>query len=434
MNYQKTIEFLFNSLPMYQRIGSAAYKANLDNTHALGLALGHPHKKFKSVHIAGTNGKGSVSHILASVLQESGYKTGLYTSPHLLNFRERIRVNGNMITEERVIEFIAKIKSEITRISPSFFEMTVAMAFDHFAMENVDIAIIETGLGGRLDSTNIIQPEVSVITNISSDHTEFLGNTKKLIAREKGGIIKKGIPVVSGDESQDVIEVLSEIASEKQTSISWANRIREFKYQTISLDQKSLFHFYNLSTKSEEVIKSDLGGTYQSRNISLCLATIDQLRQASWHISPENIASGIANVKKNTSLFGRWEILGANPRVICDTAHNEAGIEAVMEQIMLLPSRNLHIVWGMVGDKSLENILPHLPKNAIYYFTQPSIPRAMPVENLVKFTLKAGLSGRSFNTVRLAYEAAIDQADKDDTIFIGGSTFIVADLLKSLSE
>lgn len=432
MNYHKTIDFLFTSLPMYQRLGKAAYKENLDNTIALDNALGHPHRNFKTVHIAGTNGKGSVCHMLASILQTTGYKTGLYTSPHLLDFRERIRVDGKMISEENVVGFVEKIKKEIDEIAPSFFEMTVAMAFDHFSREKVDIAIIETGMGGRLDSTNIIEPELSVITNISLDHTEFLGNTKQLIAAEKGGIIKKNTPVVVGENTAEVIEVLTQISSERKSSISLSGKIRTFKYQTITLDQLSLFHFYNEETNAEEIIKSDLGGSYQSENIALVLSAVDHLKKKSWSISKENISSGLATVKKNTSLKGRWDIIGANPRIICDTAHNEAGIKSVVHQLNQLPSKNLHIVWGMVGDKDSESIFPLLPVDALYYFTQASIPRAMSVQKLAGKAKEAGLKGNSFDTVEAAYHSALKMAKPEDTVFIGGSTFVVADLFHFL--
>ncbi|MFC2080068.1 bifunctional folylpolyglutamate synthase/dihydrofolate synthase [Bacteroidota bacterium] len=434
MNYQETLSFLFNSLPMYQRTGKAAYKANLDNTIALDESLGHPHTKFKSIHIAGTNGKGSVSHILASILQAAGYKTGLYTSPHLLDFRERIRVDGKMIDDKAVVEFVKKIRKEIETISPSFFEMTVAMAFDHFAKEKVDIAIIETGLGGRLDSTNIIQPEIAVITSISIDHSEFLGNTIKQISREKGGIIKNNTPLITLNDNGDIAEVLSEISADKNAFICWANEIRKFKYQTFSIDQQALFHFQNQELKKEEIIKTDLLGSYQSENLALALATTDMLNKQNWNIDKANIASGLENVKKNTALLGRWEILGANPRIICDTAHNEAGIKAVVMQLEKIPCRELHIVWGMVNDKIIESILPLLPKTAIYYFTQASIPRSMPAEKLASISHEYGLSGNSYKLVDTAYRAALDAANTDDTVFIGGSTFIVADLLQILNN
>jgi dihydrofolate synthase / folylpolyglutamate synthase len=432
MNYRETIDFLFNSLPMYQRTGKAAYKANLNNTIALDTALGHPHRQFKSVLVAGTNGKGSVSHMLASIFREAGYTTGLYTSPHLVDFRERIRVNGEMIGEEHVVRFVDRIKDEIDRIQPSFFEMTVAMAFDHFAREKVDIAIIETGMGGRLDSTNIINPVVSLITSIAMDHAEFLGDTEVLIAREKGGIIKKGTPVIIGKNCEEVCEVLTEMAGEKEAGILFADRIRDFLFQTFTVGQTSHFHFKNHESGESETIHSDLSGTYQSENINLVLTAIGLLREAGWDLPDDAVADGFAHVKRNTALRGRWEILGANPRIIADTAHNESGIRAVMAQLKQVPSKRLHIVWGMVGDKPVEAILQHLPKEAVYYFTQPAIPRAMPVENLVQRTGAAGLQGDAYPAVAEAFAAAKKAAGPDDTIYIGGSTFVVGDLLTSL--
>ena len=433
MNYQNTIQFLFSSLPMYQRTGKAAYKANLDNTIALDTVLGHPHRRFKTVHVAGTNGKGSVSHMLASIFREAGYTTGLYTSPHLLDFRERIRINGEMIGETQVVDFVGRIKEEIVKIQPSFFEMTVAMAFDHFAREKVDIAIIETGMGGRLDSTNIITPEVSLITSISMDHAEFLGNTEVLIAREKGGIIKPDVPVIAGKNSEEVSSVFARIAEERESRLIFAAGLREFRFQTFSSDHTAFFHFHNRLSGQTEVIHSDLAGTYQHENISLVLATVDLLRDSGWELPESAVSTGLLNVKKNTDLRGRWEIMGTNPRIIADTAHNEEGVRAVMEQLKQVPFRKLHIVWGMVGDKPVDKIFRHLPEEAVYYFTQPSIPRAMPVDDLVLSAAAAGLKGSSFTIVSDAFAAARNGAGPDDTIYVGGSTFVVADLLQTLS-
>ncbi|MCF8225460.1 MAG: bifunctional folylpolyglutamate synthase/dihydrofolate synthase [Bacteroidales bacterium] len=428
MNYNETIDFLFKSLPMYQRSGKAAYKANLDNTLALDKALGHPHRKFASIHIAGTNGKGSTSHILASVLQESGYKTGLYTSPHLFDFRERIRVNGLMIGKEEVVRFVQETEKKIREIQPSFFEMTVAMAFDHFAKEKTEIGIIETGMGGRLDSTNIIAPLASVVTNISLDHTEFLGNTEAEIAVEKGGIIKEGIPVITGNISNDIHDILLEIARNRQTTITRSDSVRNFKYQTATADQRSVFHFYNTISKENEAIITDLNGSYQQENIALALAVIDFLKRRGYNITPASISKGLENVIKNTGLRGRWDILGTNPRVIADTAHNEAGILAVINQLSQLVHRQLHIVWGMVSDKPAGKILRHLPKHAKYYFTEPSIPRAMPVNRLLQEANALGMKGLTYPGVAEALESAKMAAGPEDTIFIGGSTFVVADI------
>jgi dihydrofolate synthase/folylpolyglutamate synthase len=432
MDYAATIEFLFSSLPMYQRTGKAAYKANLDNTHALDKALGHPHRRFKSVHIAGTNGKGSVSHMLASVLQEAGYRTGLYTSPHLVDFRERIRINGKMISEDQVVGFVDRTRSIIDRIQPSFFEMTVALAFDHFAREQVDIAIIETGMGGRLDSTNIIIPEVSVLTRISLDHTEFLGDTEALIATEKAGIIKEGVPVTVGNNNETVCDVFRKTAAQKNSLVTFAPALRTFTFQTFTTDQKAVFHYRNNVKQEEESFVSDLSGTYQHENINLALTTIETLQDKGWNIPEPAIIKGLGNVVMNTSLRGRWETLGANPRIICDTAHNASGVEVVMEQLQQLPHRKLHIVWGMVGDKPVEKVLRLLPRNASYYFTQPSIPRAMPVAALLEHAAAQGLRGKTFATAGEAYQGALREAAAEDTIFIGGSTFVVADLLAYL--
>ncbi len=429
MNYAETIEFLFSSLPMFQRTGKAAYKANLDNTHALDQVLGHPHKKFKSIHIAGTNGKGSVSHTLASVLQESGYRTGLYTSPHLVDFRERIRINGQMIGKDQVVGFVEEHMEAIEKIQPSFFEMTVAMAFDHFARQQVDIAVIETGMGGRLDSTNIITPEVAVLTRISLDHTEFLGNTEALIAAEKAGIIKEKVPVIAGNNTETVRRVFNEVAIQRNCPIHYATDDRTFSFQTFSGDQHSIFHYRNLASQEQESYRTDLLGRYQHENLSLALSTIDVLREAGWKIPVPAMRSGLQHIRNNTSLRGRWEILGANPRIICDTAHNASGVKAVMEQLQQTPSRKLHVVWGMVGDKPLEEVFQYLPADAVYYFTQPSIPRAMPVEELHKKAVNQGLSCTKYNSVQEAFQHALQASSPEDSLFIGGSTFVVADLL-----
>ncbi|MFC2089922.1 bifunctional folylpolyglutamate synthase/dihydrofolate synthase [Bacteroidota bacterium] len=428
MNYKETIQFLFSSLPMYQRDGKAAYKSNLNNTYVLDKALNHPHTKFKSIHIAGTNGKGSVSHMLASVFQAAGYKTGLYTSPHLLDFRERIRINGEKITEQAVVDFVERIEPVIRKIHPSFFEMTVAMAFDYFANEEVDIALIETGMGGRLDSTNIIQPVISVITSISMDHSEFLGNTLSRIAEEKCGIIKHNTPLISVSDPPEVKESILQAAESKKAKVFWANELWAFTYQMQSMNNTSLFHYHKVLMNAEEVFESDLTGSYQAENLSIALTTFDLLSENGWKIEKVHISEGLASVKKRTSLLGRWDILGANPRIICDTAHNSEGIQAVFNQLKEIPAKRLHVIWGMVSEKNPETILPLLPKNALYYFTQPSVPRRMPVEKLEAVAHDAGLKGNTFTDVKAAYDAAIAAAEPEDTVFIGGSTFVAADL------
>jgi dihydrofolate synthase/folylpolyglutamate synthase len=336
-----------------------------------------------------------------------------------------------MIGEEHVVRFVDRIKDEIGKIQPSFFEMTVAMAFDHFAREKVDIAIVETGMGGRLDSTNIITPVVSLITSIAMDHAEFLGDTEVLIAREKGGIIKESVPVIVGKNSEEVNDLFIEMARKKGSKIILADRIRSFLFQTLTAAQTSHFHFKNLGNGQTETIHSDLTGTYQSENINLALTAIGMLRETGWNLPEVAVIEGFANVKRNTALRGRWEILGANPRIIADTAHNEAGVRAVMTQLTMVPSKRLHIVWGMVGDKPLDAILQHLPQEAVYYFTQPAIPRAMPVENLVQRAGGVGLRGDAYPAVTEAFTAAKKAAGMDDTIYIGGSTFVVGDLLTS---
>jgi len=430
MDYNETISYLFSRLPMYQRTGKAAYKANLDNTHALDSLLDHPHRRFTSIHVAGTNGKGSVSHMLASILTEAGYRTGLYTSPHLLDFRERIRIDGTMIGEQEVVDFTERIRSGIDAIDPSFFEVTVAMAFDHFAKEQVDIAVLETGMGGRLDSTNIVTPALSVITNISLDHTEFLGSTIELIAAEKGGIIKEHVPVVVGRNRDTVYEVLGKMAASREAVMIRAGDEREFNYMTLTGDQQhTIFHFTDEVSGTPFPVETDLGGMYQHENISTVLTALRVLRGQGVDLSAEAERKGFAGVRRNTSLRGRWEVLGANPRIICDTAHNAGGVQFVSEQLRTIQHKKLHMIWGMVGDKPAAEILRLLPPDAAYYFTQPSIPRAMPVEKLAGQARDAGLPGDVYGSVEEAFEAARAHATPEDTIFIGGSTFVVADLL-----
>jgi dihydrofolate synthase / folylpolyglutamate synthase len=438
--YKETLGYLYHNLPMYQRTGKAAYKANLDNTIKLDIALGHPHKSFKSIHIAGTNGKGSVSHILASVLQSNGYKTGLYTSPHLLDFRERIRVNGKPITENAVVSFVDSIQDTIEEINPSFFEITVAMAFDYFKKCKVDVAVVETGLGGRLDSTNIITPELSIITNISMDHTEFLGDSLEKIAAEKAGIIKAGVPIVIGTEKTEVLPVLKSFAEKNGSQAFVSSESREFSFQTETLDHKAKVRFHKkeggdgergrIGDGEIEEWEIDLLGSYQRENLSTSLLAIDILTQKAWKFSQQQTKSGLSSVIKNTGIRGRWEILAANPKIICDTAHNEEGIRKVMQQLISVPAKKLHIIWGMVSDKSLGLILPLLPKEAAYYFTAASIPRAMDPAQLAEKARASGLLGDIYSDVKSAIMAARENADQEDVIFIGGSTFVVADALE----
>ncbi|MBW6482965.1 MAG: bifunctional folylpolyglutamate synthase/dihydrofolate synthase [Vicingaceae bacterium] len=405
MNYPETLDYLFGQLPMYQRVGNSAYKANLDNTYRLSEILNHPEKQFKSVHVAGTNGKGSTSHILAAVLQEAGYNVGLYTSPHLKDFRERIKINGELISENEVIDFVEEYKNKFEKIQLSFFEWTVGLAFHYFANQKVDIAIVETGLGGRLDSTNIIAPEVVVITNISMDHTQFLGDTLDKIAAEKAGIIKSTIPVVIGETQPEIKHVFIEKANQLNAPIQFADEFPIQEYE------------------------SDLKGIYQQQNKKTVVATIKILQQLGWKIEAKHIENGLLNVVKNTGLMGRWQVLNTQPLTVCDTGHNEAGIKLILAQLAEQDYEKLHIVLGVVNDKDITNILALLPKNAIYYFCQAKIPRALDVHTLAEKATAVGLSGKAFPSVEAAYQAAQQNATTKDLIFIGGSTFVVAEVV-----
>lgn len=429
MTYKETIDFLYSQLPVYHRIGKAAYKANLTNTLALDEHFGYPHRKFKSVHIAGTNGKGSVSHMIASVLQEAGYKTALYTSPHLKDFRERIKINGEMIPEEEVISFVEKNAAIIRSVNPSFFEMSVAMAFDYYARSGVDVAVVETGLGGRLDSTNIISPLLSIITNIGHDHMDLLGDTLEKIAVEKAGIIKKNIPVIIGETLPETIRVFLEKAANMLSDMTFADMIYDCALEDIDLLTGSR-RFRLLNGRSGETITGEtaLGGDYQKKNLPIVLCAVETLRSF-FNISLQNFTEGIKKVIINTELRGRWQILGNNPLIICDTGHNKEGLEYVMNQIDKTPKSGLHIVIGFVNDKDLSTVLPLLPGNAIYYFTKASVPRALD-ENILKHeAMKYGLTGNSYPGVMAAFEAAKRGASCDEMIFIGGSTFVVAEVL-----
>ncbi|MCM4157466.1 tetrahydrofolate synthase [Gramella sp. AN32] len=396
---------MFQQLPMYQRVGASAYKKDLSNTLKLAAHLQNPHKNFKTIHVAGTNGKGSVSHMLASVLQEAGYKTGLYTSPHLKDFRERIRINGKMISEDHVVEFIQNNESFLKNNQLSFFEMTVGMAFWYFDLAEVDIAVIEVGLGGRLDSTNIITPEVSIITNIGMDHTAQLGNTLAEIAGEKAGIIKKSTPVIIGKKQLETTKVFKRIASEKAAKIIFAEDMEP------------------------PGLGSDLKGAYQKENIATVLAAISELNKLGWNISAESIQSGISKVKDNTGLRGRWEILQEKPLVICDTAHNADGLKITMKQLIDLNKETIHFVIGVVNDKNLEEIFPILPKKAIYYVSKPEVPRGLDAGILSQRMLKFGFEVEAFNSLSNAYQTALKRASESDVIYVGGSTFTVAEII-----
>jgi dihydrofolate synthase/folylpolyglutamate synthase len=406
MNYQETINWMFNQLPMYQLQGASAYKKDLTNAHLLSNHLGNPEKNLKCIHVAGTNGKGSTSHMLASILAEAGYKVGLYTSPHLKDYRERIKINGIEISEHFVCDFINTNKVFFEANDMSFFEMTVGLAFDYFTKEKVDIAIIEVGMGGRLDATNIITPLISVITNIDFDHTQFLGNTLEAIAFEKAGIIKPGIPVVIGEFTPETKPVFWSKAIENSSEIYFASELIQESYP------------------------SDLIGDYQIHNKKTVLQTIRIINsQKDFKISDEQIKSGLLNVIKNTGLQGRWQQLGEFPKIICDTAHNKNGLEIVMKQIQKEKFETLHIVLGVVNDKDLNEILPLFPKNAIYYFCKPTIPRGLDAKTLKEKAATFGLNGETYNSVSESYKKAFEKSSKHDFIYIGGSTFVVAEIL-----
>ena len=405
MDYSDTIQWLFAQLPMYQRQGKQAFKKNLDNIKAFDTYAGDVSRQFKSIHIAGTNGKGSVSHMLASILQEAGYKTGLYTSPHLKDFRERIRINGKMISKNYVINFVKRHQKFFEKYRLSFFEMTVGMAFEYFARKQVDIAVIETGLGGRLDSTNIIKPELSIITNIGLDHTNMLGSTLNRIATEKAGIIKDNTPVVVGRKQLETTPVFEKIARQKNATLIFAG--------------EQNFPAYECNLK----------GHYQKENTQTARTSIEVLRNKGWHISETAIEKGFKNVIKNTGLRGRWEIIRTNPLVIADTAHNRDGLSVVLQQIKETPHKNLHFVLSFVNDKNLDNILPLFPVNAKYYFSKAQIPRALDEQILQQKAKNYGLTGQTFPSIEQAYKSALQSADKDDLIFAGGSTFTVAEII-----
>ena len=431
MNYDKVLDYLYKQLPMYQRTGAAAYKNNLDNTVLLDEKYGNPHRKFRTIHVAGTNGKGSVSHILASIFQAAGYKTGLYTSPHLNNFRERIKINGEMISETRIVDWTQNflINNEKWKIEPSFFELTVALAFNYFAEEKTDIAIIEVGLGGRLDSTNIISPELSIITNIGLDHTALLGGTLEKIAYEKAGIIKRKTPVVVGTTQPETENIFSEIAFANESPIFFADQEFKIPYSTNDLNGKQVFYVEKNGKNVYPDLKLDLTGMYQIKNIPAVLKSVELMQNNGWAISEKNLYSGFSDAAKRTGLMGRWQIIGSNPKIICDTCHNADGIKQVVSQINKTPHKNLHIIFGVVSDKDIRNILALLPKDAIYYFTKANIPRALDEKELLTVAEQYGLKGTSYVSVLEAFNAAKKNAEKDDLIFAGGSTFIVAEIL-----
>jgi dihydrofolate synthase/folylpolyglutamate synthase len=432
MDYKETLEYLFSSLPVYQRVGGAAYKANLDNSNVLDKHLLYPHRKFRSIHIAGTNGKGSVSHMIASILADAGYKTGLYTSPHLRDFTERIKVDGIPVTEEYIVLFVDRYRSLLERLKPSFFEMTVAMAFDYFVYKEVDIAVIETGMGGRLDSTNIITPELSIITNIGLDHTQFLGPDLISIAREKGGIIKPGVPVVIGETQEPISDIFASIAKRCNSDIYFADK--EFRVNTLKSDLykgESHLEIFNGPDLFIEDVMFPLAGSYQKRNVQTVMKAMT-FEGNRLEVSKTHIKSGLSNVLKNTKLEGRWQVIRNNPLVICDTAHNHEGLSLTLAQLSEIDCNRRHFVIGFVNDKEISKILRLFPKEAEYYFTSSSVPRSMPGDRVAEIAAQLGLQGESFASVEDAYRSALTHAGKSDVLYIGGSTFVVADLLNIL--
>lgn len=427
MNYAETISYLYERLPMFSRIGAQAYKKDLHNTLELCESIGNPHRKFRSIHIAGTNGKGSVSHMLSSILMACGYKTGLYTSPHLRDFRERIRINGQMVTEDFVTRFTERMLPEIDRLEPSFFEITVAMAFEYFAEEQVDVAVIETGLGGRLDSTNIITPELSVITNIGWDHMNILGDTLPKIASEKAGIIKPGIPAVIGEYDPHTAPVFIEKAKQEEAPLIFAEdswKSAGYRHENGQL----VVDVYKSRTEEMLACTLDLSGIYQVKNLLTVLAAVDQLREAGWNLPSAKVPEGLSNAGRRTGLRGRWELIRSNPRLIVDVAHNPPGMQLLREQIGVTPHRQLHIVLGMVKDKDVDAVLALLPNGALYYFTRAGIPRAMPEDELAARAGLFGHNGNAYPNIDEALDAALARADKDDLILICGSVFLAGEL------
>lgn len=429
--YQEAEEFLFERLPMFQRIGAAAYKNDLSNTYALLTELGNPEKKSKYIHIAGTNGKGSTSSMLAAILTAAGYKVGLYTSPHLKHFNERIRINGKPISEEDILSYVQSYQSLITRVQPSFFELTTAMAFEYFADKKVDIAIMEVGLGGRLDSTNVISPLVSVITQIDYDHQQFLGDTLEEITGEKAGIIKANTPVVTSINIPSLQQIIRNIAKDKKAPFIYADD--RFQVNLAGpKDGNYIYEIRDVQKNQRYELLSDLGGSYQAYNLKTVLATIDVLKEYhGWEISEVALGMGIKNVSLLSGLRGRWQKFNVGTEqisLVADTGHNQSAVEHIVEMLTIENFEKLHMIWGAVNDKSIEPILGLLPKGAIYYFTQAKVPRALDSTKLATLASTFGLKGSKFDSVEEAFQAAIAKSSKNDLIFVGGSTFIVAEL------
>ena len=429
MNYQETCEYLYHQMPMFERQGASGYKEGLSNTLALDEHFGHPHHQFATIHVGGTNGKGSVSHTLAAILQQCGYTVGLYTSPHLVDFRERIRINGEMISEKYVVDFVEQERSFFEPLSPSFFEVTTAMAFKYFADKKIDIAVVEVGLGGRLDCTNIITPLVSVITNISFDHTQFLGDTLAKIASEKAGIIKKGIPVVIGETHEETRPVFEAKATEEGSKIVFADDKKEIKKATPMAN--GMMHY---TTKHWGELDGDLGGIYQEKNLNTVFAVINILIKRgclSKEILTKELAEALSSVCRLTGLTGRWQIIRTSPYVVCDTGHNVGGWNYISQQLRQVSCQQMHIVFGMVDDKDINHVLDMLPKDAIFYFTQANTKRAISGAIVKTLAAEHGLDGACYTSVYEAYKAALQAANPKDFIFIGGSSYLVGDFLKN---
>jgi dihydrofolate synthase / folylpolyglutamate synthase len=434
MDYAQTIKYLYEQLPVFTRVGASAYKEDLTNTIELCKRLGDPQHKFKSVHVGGTNGKGSTSHMLAAILQVAGYKTGLYTSPHLVDFRERIRINGAMISQQHVVDFVAEHQKDFEDIKPSFFEMTVGLAFDIFAKEEVDIAIIEVGLGGRLDSTNIITPLLSIITNIGWDHMNILGDTLQLIAGEKAGIIKQGIPVIVGEYQPEVADIFLRKAAKEETELVFASDEYEVKGERLKVKGEiSELLAIQIENKNFQPstfnLQLDLTGGYQLKNIKTVLAAVEELRRQGFTITNEHLQTALRQVKSLTGLHGRWEVLSTDPLTICDTGHNPEGIKEVLKNIAATPFDHLHFVIGMVNDKDISKVLSMLPLDATYYFCRPDIPRGLEAESLRQKGESFGLQGEAYPSVKAALVSAQKNAGKNDLVFVGGSTFVVAEVV-----
>ena len=424
MNYQETLTYLYESAPLFQQVGKEAYKEGLANTYALDEYFGHPHTRFHTVHVAGTNGKGSCSHTIAAILQASGYRTGLYTSPHLVDFRERIRVDGKPVPEEYVVDFVEKHRHFFEPLHPSFFELTTAMAFAYFAEQKVDVAVVEVGLGGRLDCTNIVRPDLCVITNISFDHVQFLGDTLAKIASEKAGIIKTGVPVVIGETTPETRPVFLKKAEEMDAPIFFAEEERQLLDAGHDTDGAYLYQ-----TVRYKNLRGELRGLCQEKNTNTILSAIRLLVKSGYRIGDADVRKGFAGVCELTGLAGRWQKLHDRPVVVCDTGHNVGGIAYIVEQLKLQKCKTLRIVMGMVNDKDVSGVLSMMPETARYYFTQASVKRALPAEKVRELAAAYGLEGEAYPSVEAAYQSALDQSEADDFIFVGGSSFIVADLL-----